>query len=153
MNISPNIRRALYVIVPALLVGAFALPRALAWHHHHHVTSSVELAEHLDDGLDHLLDHIDASDAQHAQATAIAQKRAPELYAVVSEGREVRKQLSQALLAEHVDPAKVQAVRARLDALTTQASEIGLSSLTELAQVLTPAQRKQVSERLARFEH
>jgi periplasmic protein CpxP/Spy len=153
MNISPKFRRALYILVPALLVGAVALPRALAWHHHHHVASSIELADHLDDGLDHLLDHVDATDAQHAQATAIAQKRAPELYAVVSEGREVRKQLSQALLAEQVDVAKVQAVRARLDALTKQASDIGLASLTEVAQLLTPAQRKQVSERLARFEH
>jgi Spy/CpxP family protein refolding chaperone len=153
MNISPKIRRALYVVVPALLVGAIALPRAFAWHHHHHVESSVELGEHLDDGLDFLLRKVDATDAQHAQASAIVQKRAPELYAVMSEGREVRKQLKQALLAEQVDAVQVQAVRTRLDALTKQATDIGLASLTEVAQVLTPAQRKQVSERLARFEH
>ncbi|MET0287460.1 MAG: periplasmic heavy metal sensor [Polyangiales bacterium] len=152
MKISPNIRRALYVVVPALLVGALALPRALAWHHHH-VESSVELGERLDDGLDYLLHKVDASDAQHKQADAIVQKRAPELYAVISEGREVRKQLKQALLAEQVDAAKVQAVRGRLDALTKQASDIGLASLTEVAQLLTPAQRKQLSDRLARFEH
>src|SRR5689334_21405707 len=118
MNI--KFRRALYVIVPALLVGALALP-AMAWHHHHHVESSVELGEHLEEGLDFVLHKVDASDAQHKQATAIAQKRAPELYAVISEGREVRKQLKQALLAEQVDPAAVQAVRTRLDALTKQA--------------------------------
>jgi protein CpxP len=152
MKISPNIRRALYIVVPALLVGALALPRAFAWHHHH-VESSVELGEHLEDGLDYLLHKVDATDAQHQQANAIAHRRAPELYAVVSEGREVRKQLKQALLAEQVDAAKVQAVRARLDALTKQASDIGLTSLTEVAQLLTPAQRKQLSERLARFEH
>lgn len=153
MNLSPNLRRALYVIVPALLVGALALPRALAWHHHHHVESSVELGEHLGDGLDFLLRKVDATPAQHAQADAIVQKRAPELYAVISEGREVRKQLKQALLAEQVDPARVAAVRTRLDALTKQASEIGFASMTDVAQLLTPAQRKQVAERLARFEH
>jgi periplasmic protein CpxP/Spy len=152
MNIRPNFRRALFVVVPALLVGALALPRALAWHHHH-LESSLELGEHLEDGLDHLLDKVDATDAQHAQADAIARRRAPELYAVISEGREVRKQLKQALLAEQVDLTRVETVRARLDALTKQASDNGLASLTEVAQLLTPAQRKQVSERLARFEH
>jgi protein CpxP len=150
-----NYKRAMYIALPLLLAGAIgviALPRALAWHHHHHVQSSAELSEHLQGGLEHLLDKVDATDAQRAQADAIALRRAPELYTVLHEGREVRQQLKQALLADAVDVAKVQSVRARLDALSKQASEIGLASLTELAQVLTPEQRQALSERLARFE-
>ncbi len=150
MNI--KIRRALWVVVPALLVGALAMP-AFAWHHHHHVESSAELGEHLGDGLDYLLRKVDATDAQKAQASAIVQKRSPELYAVISEAREVRKQLKTALLAAQVDQAQVQAVHTRLDALTKQAGDIGLATLTEVAQILTPEQRAKVSERLDRFEH
>lgn len=154
MNIRPRIRRAIYFVVPALLVGALALPRALAWHHQHHqLESSVELSEHLGDGLDYLLHKVNATDAQHAQANAIVQKRAPQLYAVISQARDLRMQLKQALLAEQVDTAKVQAVHTQLDALTKQASDIGLASLTEVAQILTPDQRKQISDRIARFEH
>jgi Spy/CpxP family protein refolding chaperone len=149
-----KLRRIAWIALPAVLVGTVglvALPRALAWHHHH-VSSSEELGEHLEDGLDFMLHKVDATDAQHAQADAIAAKRAPELFNVVTEGREVRQQLKTALLAEQVDLARVAAVHARLDLLTKQASDIGLATLTEVAQVLTPAQRKQLSERLARFE-
>jgi Spy/CpxP family protein refolding chaperone len=148
-----QVRRALWIALPALLVGAVALPRAMAWHHHHSVASSVELQEHLQDGLDHILDRVDASDAQHEQADAIAVKHAPELYGLISQGRDLRKQLKLALLAEQVDPAKVAAARSQLEALTKQASDIGLTTLTEVAQVLTPAQRKEIAQHLERFEH
>ena len=149
-----SLRRALWVIVPALLVGAFALPRALAWGHHHpRASSPAELAEHLEDGLDHLLDRVDATDAQRELASAIAERRAPELFAVITQGRAVRQQLKQALLAEQLDPQKLATARAQLNELATRASTIGLDSVYELAQVLTPAQRKQVADKLARFDH
>jgi protein CpxP len=148
-----RIRRALWVIVPALVVGALALPRALAWGHHHpHASSPAELADHLEDGLDHLLDRVDATDQQRARASAIAERRAPELFAVMTEGRAVRQELKLALLAEQLDHAKLDAARARLNELATKASTIGLDSVYELAQVLTPAQRKQVADKLSRFD-
>jgi Spy/CpxP family protein refolding chaperone len=149
-----RIRRALWVIVPALLVGALALPRALAWGHPHpHASSPAELAEHLEDGLDHLLDRVDATDEQRAQASAIAERRAPELFAIITEGKLVRQQLKQALLAEQLDAAKLAAARTRLNELATKASAVGLDSVFELSQVLTPAQRKQVADKLSRFDH
>lgn len=148
-----RIRRALWVIVPALLVGALALPRAMAWGHHHHASSAEELADHLEDGLDHLLDRVDATDEQRAKANAIADRRAPELFAVITEGRAVRQELKQALLAEQLDPTKLAAARTRLNELATKASTIGLDSVFELSQVLTPAQRKQVADKLSRFDH
>lgn len=149
-----RVRRALWVVVPALLVGALALPRALAWGHHHpRASSPAELADHLEDGLDHLLDRVDATDEQRAQASAIAERRAPELFAVITEGRAVRKELKQALLAEQLDPNKLAAARTRLNELASKASTIGLDSVFELSSVLTPAQRKQVADKLARFDH
>lgn len=149
-----TLRRALWIVVPALLVAGFALPRALAWGHHHHGKASTpaELADHLELGLDHLLDRVDATDAQREQASAIASRRAPALFAVLTEGRAVRAQLKQVLLAPQLDKAKLEQARSQLDALASKASSIGLDSVYELAAVLTPAQRKQVADRLARFE-
>jgi Spy/CpxP family protein refolding chaperone len=149
-----RIRRALWVIVPALLVGALALPRALAWGHHHpRASSPEELADHLEDGLDHLLDRVDATDDQRTKANAIAERRAPALFAVITEGRAVRQELKQALLAEQLDPTKLAAARTRLNELATKASTIGLDSVFELSQLLTPEQRKQVADKLSRFDH
>ncbi|MDB4987778.1 MAG: hypothetical protein JWN04_2956 [Myxococcaceae bacterium] len=148
-----QVRRALWIVLPALAVGAVALPRALAWgHHHHHAGSAAELAEHMESGLDHLLDQVDATDPQRAQANAIAARRAPELFAVITQGREVRQQLKQVLLAEQLDKTKLAGVQAQIDALARQASAIGLDTVFEVSEVLTPAQRKQVADRLARFE-
>jgi len=149
-----TIRRTLWIVGPALLIGALALPRALAWGHHHaKATSPAELTEHLESGLARLLDKVDATDAQRAAADAIAQRRAPELFAVITEGRAVRQQLKQVLLAEQLDKTKLEQARTKLDALASKASNIGLDSVFELSEVLTPAQRKQVADHLSRFDH
>jgi periplasmic protein CpxP/Spy len=148
-----KLRRALWVLVPVLAVGAFAVPRALAFGHHHAAPKSApELAEHMEHGIDHLLDKVDATDEQREQANAIAERRAPQLFAVLDQGRQVRAQLKQVMLADTLDKTRLEQVRAQVDALTKQAADIGLDSAFELAQVLTPAQRKQVADRLSHFE-
>ncbi|MDB4976987.1 MAG: hypothetical protein JWN48_5328 [Myxococcaceae bacterium] len=148
-----RVQRALWIALPALAVAAFALPRALAWGHHHQAaTSPAELAEHLEFGLDHLLDKVDASDAQRDQANAIAERRAPELFAVVEQARQVRGKLKQVLLADKLDRTELADAQVQLNALAAQASQIGLSTVFEVSEVLTPAQRKQVADRMARFE-
>ena len=148
------LRRTLWIALPALAIGALALPRALAWGRHHHArpSSPAELAERLEGGLDHVLDELDANDAQREQANAIAARRAPELFALMSEGHNVRQKLKQILLADKLDQAALEQARGDLDALLGRISDVGLDSVSELASVLTPAQRKQLSERLARFE-
>lgn len=150
-----KLRRALWVLIPALALGALAIPRALAWgfHHHHHAENAEELGEHLTHGLDRLLDRVEATDAQKTRASAIAERRAPELFALMEEGRALRKQLKQALLAEQLDKALLDKTRLDLDALADKLSDVGLSTMAELAEVLTPAQRKRIADKLAKFEH
>lgn len=148
-----KLRRTLWIVVPVLAVGALALPRALAWGHHHAAPQTqAELAEHLEHGLEHLLDKVDATDEQREEASAIAERRAPQLFAVMAEGRAVRAKLKQVMLADKLDKAQLEQARTQITALTKQASDIGLDSAFELAEVLTPAQRKQVADRLSRFE-
>lgn len=147
-------RIALWVLVPVLAFGALVVPRALAFGrgHHHHASSAAELKEHMEEGLDALLDRVDATDAQRAQANALAARRAPELFALMQEGRALRTKLKRSLLAEQVDAASVERAREELQALTAKASEIGLGSMVELAQLLSPAQRKEIADKLAKFE-
>ncbi len=149
------LRRTLWIALPALAIGALALPRALARGRHlHHArpSSPAELAERLEGGLDHVLDELDASDAQREKANAIAARRAPELFGLMNEGHNVRQKLKQILLADKLDQAALDQARGDLDALLGRLSDVGLDSVSELSAVLTPAQRKQLAERLARFE-
>lgn len=148
-----RLRRALWVVLPVLAVGLVALPRAMAWgRHHHRPQNAQELNDHLDHGLEHLLDKIDATDAQRERASAITAQRAPELFAIMSEGRATRQELKQVLLADTLDRARLEAAHQKLNALAARATDVGLSSVAELSEVLTPAQRKQIADRLARFD-
>lgn len=148
-----TLRRAAYVLVPVLLVGAFALPRALAWGRHHGAPNSAsELSERMRDKVDFVLDELDATDAQRARADALASERATRMFAMMSEGRALRQQLKQALLADQLDRARVEAARGQLDALVLRFTREGLDGFYALAEILTPEQRKQVADRLARFD-
>jgi Spy/CpxP family protein refolding chaperone len=150
-----RLRRTLWIVVPALVlaVGALSLPRALAWGHHHaRPTTSAELASRMNGGIEHLLDRVDASDAQRERASALAEQRAPALFALMGEGRALRQQLKQALLAEQLDRARLDQLRGQIDALAQRAAGEGLDAVYALSDILTPAQRQQVAEHLARFD-
>lgn len=147
-----RLRRTLWIVVPVVAVAALALP-ALAWGHHHAPPKTqAELAEHLEHGLDHLLDRVDATDAQREAASEIAERRAPQLFAVMTEAHAMRAKLKQVMLADKLDKAQLEQTRGQITALAKRASDIGLDSAFELAEVLTPAQRKLVADRLSRFE-
>ena len=97
-------------------------------------SSPAELADHLEDGLDHLLDQVDATDEQREQASAIAERRAPELFAVMTRGRgQFDSSSSRRCWPSSSTTTKLEAARAQLNVLATKASAIGLDSVYELA--------------------
>lgn len=160
-------RFALYFGLPALAAGAFFVPRAMAGgpgfggchgpgHGHHgpmHADSAADLQEHMQHRLDRMLDRLDATDAQRAQARAVVKTAAPELFALQEQGRELRGQLKRALTAEQVDQAKVATLAQEVDATLGQAARVGIEAVGQVAAVLEPAQRQQVADFLARFDH
>ena len=148
-----TIKRVLLIAVP-VVVAAFALPRALAWGRHHHMrpASAAELTERLQDKVDHVLDEIDATEQQRARADALVAERAPQLYSLMSEGRELRVELKQVMLAEQLDRTKLDAVRAKIDAVARKAADTSLDAVFQLSEVLTPAQRAKIADHLARFD-
>jgi periplasmic protein CpxP/Spy len=148
-----TLRRTLWVALPLTLLVLALIPRALAWGRHSHPSTQQELAEHMDHGLEHLLDKLDASDAQRERAGQIAERRAPALFALMNEGRGLKQKAKKVLLADQLDKAQLATLRSQLDSVYARTADTALDGFFELAEVLTPAQRKQLAERLARFEH
>jgi Spy/CpxP family protein refolding chaperone len=149
------------LLIPAVLgVGIFGLARANAsgpfchgFRGHAPPASAEEMAEHLDDKLEHLFDAVDATPAQRQQISAQAQKAAPQIFGLMGEGRELRGQLKTALLADKIDQARIDELRGKLELLTDRLLDTAMDGMVGVAQVLTPAQRKQVADKLARFHH
>jgi protein CpxP len=159
MNKSKWRRALLFGGIPALAAaGLFFSTRAYAggWrgcHGHDMAQSAEDVRDHMTRKVEWIMDELDASDAQRKQVDAIVAKRSPEVYDLMKQGRTVRGALKDALLADQLDTAKVEKARADLDALADRASDLGVDTLVQVAQVLTPAQRKQVAEHLANMHH
>lgn len=117
----------------------------------HHAASSTELAEHLAHKAEYLLDAVDASAAQRKQADALVQRLSPEMFRVLNDARAVRGELKDALLAEQLDKARIEELRGRLDVLADRLVDTSVDALSGLSEILTPAQRSQVKQRLERM--
>ena len=149
-----SLRRALWIARPVLALAVAAAPRALAWGRHHARPSTpAELSKRLDHGLEHLLDELDATEVQRARAAQLADARAPALFAIMNEGHALRQKAKGVLLADKLDETQLAALRTQLDSVYARGADIALDGLFELAEVLTPKQRRELAERLARFEH
>jgi protein CpxP len=153
-------RALLFGGIPVLAAGLFFTTRAYAggWggchgRHHGMAQSAEDVRDHMSRKVEWIMDELDASDAQRKQVDGIVAKRAPEFFELMKQGRAVRGSLKDALLADQVDTAKVAKAQADLDALADRASDLGVDTLLQVAQVLTPAQRKQVAEHLANMHH
>lgn len=149
-----------YAVLPALLgVGVLGITRASAsgpfcggFHGRHAPAASpAEVEEHMNDKVEHLLDAVDASDAQRKQSAALTKSMSPELYQLMSEGRTLRGELKTALLADKLDPARIADLRERLSDLSQRFVETSMDGVTKVSAILTPAQRKQVADKLARM--
>ena len=139
--------------------GLFLAPRAMAFGPFHHggcgahAKTPEAMSEHLGRRMEFVLDRIDATDAQRARVRAILEQASPELFALATEGRALREELRLALSAKTIDDARIAQAQHDLDALANRATDIGLGTLTSVAKVLTPEQRAEVAEHLARFRH
>ena len=151
-------RFILFAGLPLLAAGLLLVPRALAFGpfhggHGHQARSAEEVKAHMERRADFILDKLDASDQQREQIEAIIGKAAPEFFQLKQAGRQVRKQIQQSLAAPTLDQAQIDQARAELDTLADRATDLGMDTLTAVAKVLTPEQRKQVADHLARFDH
>lgn len=108
------------------------------------------LDEHLDRMLKHLYVEIDATEAQRQKLEPIIKQAANELMPLREKVREARRQGMALLTAPSIDRGAIEHLRVEQIAAADDASKRFVRALADVADVLTPEQRKTVA---ARMEH
>src|SRR3989441_10104233 len=109
------------------------------------------LDERLDRMLKHLYVEIDATDAQKQQLAPIVKGAARELLPLRAKMHDARRQAVELLSGESIDRAALETLRADQLKLAEQASKCFVQALADVADALTPEQRKQLAERIGRW--
>ena len=105
-------------------------------------------------GVDHMLDGLNATDAQRTQVKQIAQAAAADLQAQRESTRALREKSMQIFAAPTVDAAAAESVRQQLGVKHDDASRRTLQAMLDVSRVLTPEQRAKLAERMKqRGEH
>ena len=162
---TPNRRRrlllgsALASLVVASLGTGFGV-KALAngfghggWHRGGFLGGPVDPArmeEHLDRMLRHLYVEIDATEAQQQLLAPIVKDAVRDLAPLRAQLHATRRQAVELLARDSIDRAALEALRASKLQLADQASTRVTRALADVADVLTPEQRRQLAERLGR---
>ncbi len=142
-------------ITLATLLGGLAAAagfKALAqgrWHGRGPIDAA-DLDKHLDRMLKHFYVEIDATEEQKRRLEPIVKQAAKDLLPMRENLHAGRKQAMELLTQERIDPAAIEALRARHLQLADQASRRLTRAIAEAGEVLTPAQRKELAAHLAR---
>jgi Spy/CpxP family protein refolding chaperone len=110
-----------------------------------------KLDERLERMLKHLYVEIDATDAQKEKLGPIVKDAVKELRPLREKMRAARKEAVELLSRDSVDRAAMEKLRAEQMQAADQASRRITRALGDAAEVLTPAQRKQLAERFGRW--
>ncbi len=104
--------------------------------------------EHMGRMIDHMLDGLNASDAQRGQIKQIAAAAATDMKAQAEAGRALRQRAMQAFTAPTVDAGAVEQVRQQMLQQHDQMSRRMTQAMLDVARVLTPEQRARLGERM-----
>jgi protein CpxP len=148
------------VLVGALLIGAGMLPgfamgahqaAAWMWHGPKHVRFDPErMAERVDRRVDRMLSRVEATDEQKGKVSAITKAALTDLANLGVNPWDTRGKFVELLRADTIDPAALEALRAEQVGKLDAASKRAVAALTEAAAVLTPEQRKELTDRWER---
>ena len=107
-----------------------------------------QVDEHVDRMLKHLYVEIDATEEQKQKLAPIVKQAAKDLLPLRERIREARGKALELLTQDSVDRTAIEALRAEHLQLAEQASRRVAQSLADAAEVLTPAQRKELAARV-----
>lgn len=96
-----------------------------------------------------MLDAVKATPEQRAQIQKIMETARADLQAQREAGKGLRSQLMQAMAQPNIDANAVERVRKDMLAHQDQVSKRRMQAMVDAARVLTPEQRKQLTERMA----
>lgn len=104
--------------------------------------------ERIDRGVDHMLEGLNATDAQRTQIKQIARQAAEDLKGQREAGRTLREKSMQIFTAPTVDAAAAESVRQQMLAQHDASSRRMLQAMLDISRVLTPEQRAKVAEQM-----
>ena len=150
-------RAAIATLIGGIAAGigfkAFAQEGGCGWHRAGFAAGPLDPAaveEHLDRMLKHLYVEIDATEEQKQRLEPMVKQAAKDLLPLRDKARAARKRAVELLTADTIDRAAVEALRAEQIQLAEQASRRLTQALADVAEVLTPAQRKDLAARIER---
>jgi Spy/CpxP family protein refolding chaperone len=154
---APGTRRAIiYGILGSAVVAALVAARPIAaavqdggWRRMHgrwghHGAGPEAMREHVQVGVKWALRSVDATDDQQQRVSAILTAALEEASKLKDRHHENREALAAALAAPTVDRATLEETRKAELALAEEASQLLVKTLADAAEVLTPAQRKEL---------
>ena len=107
------------------------------------------LRAHAESMTTHMLDRVDATDAQRQKALVIARAAADDLQPLIEAHLATRASLYSALTAQTIDPAQLEQIRSDALQRTDAVSRRLTQEIADMATVLTPAQRLRLMARWA----
>ncbi len=150
-------RAALATLIGGLAAGtgwkAFAHGGPGGWHRGGFMSGALDpamLDERLDRMLRHLYVEVDATEEQKQKLAPIVKEAVKDLLPLREKVRAARAQALELLAGERIDRDAIERLRAGQIALADQASRRFTRALGDVAEVLSPAQRKELGERVAR---
>jgi Spy/CpxP family protein refolding chaperone len=151
-------RAAIATLIGGIAAGigfkAFAQGGGCGWHRSGFAPGPIDpaaLDQHLERGLKHLYVEIDATDEQKQRLEPIVKQAVKDLLPLRDKAHAARKQAVELLAADRIDRGAIETLRAEQLQLAEQASKRFTLALADVAEVLTPAQRKQIAERMESF--
>ncbi|TMG94846.1 MAG: periplasmic heavy metal sensor [Betaproteobacteria bacterium] len=148
-------RAAIATLIGGIAAGigikAFAQGGGCGWHRGGFAAGPLDPAqvdEHVDRMLKHLYVEIDATEEQKQKLAPIVKQAAKDLLPLRERIREARGKALELLTQDSVDRTAIEALRAEHLQLAEQASRRIVQALGDAAEVLTPAQRKELAARV-----
>jgi protein CpxP len=140
------------ITLATLLGGATAAVgfRAFAHGRRHGPIDPAELEQHLDRMLKHLYVEIDATEEQKQRLEPIVKDAAKDLLPMRETLHAGRREAIELLTQERIDPVAIEALRARQLRLADDASRRLTRAIADAAEILSPAQRKDLAAHFAR---
>lgn len=144
------------VIIASVVAGVLALGVGVktyvfagngGWHQHGPMNPEV-MADRIEHGVKWVLSDVDATADQKAKVTAIMQATAKDVFALKEQHSAAHERLHQILSADAIDRANLEAVRADGLRLADEASKRIVQGIADAADVLTPAQRATLAQKM-----
>jgi periplasmic protein CpxP/Spy len=130
-------------------VGAIAHNAGGMSLHHGGPVSAEEVASHVDMLLQHVYIEVDATDAQKTQLEAIVKQAVTDLLPLRDQVHSAHADALAVFTQDTIDRNAIETLRAEHMRTAEQASQRIAQAIADVAQVLTPAQRKKLAAHMA----